>query len=121
MQLTGRRRRLRGDLLHYSYRDVEHHIEKINDLTTLAAEKMFARGRRVGWFAMAFIPILQFQRMYFLKRGFLDGFAGLVVSILHAWYVFLQYAKLWELNKAGPDSSTRGAVSHSEPVAGRSH
>ena len=33
-----------------------------------------------------------------LAMPFMDGFAGLVISILHSYYVFLKYAKLWELH-----------------------
>jgi hypothetical protein len=32
-----------------------------------------------------------------LKGGFRDGSAGLIVSLLNSYYVFLKFAKLWEL------------------------
>jgi len=35
--------------------------------------------------------------MYFLQRGFLEGVAGVLLAGLGALYVFLKYAKLWEL------------------------
>ncbi|HEY4658665.1 MAG TPA: hypothetical protein VIH11_04055, partial [Gemmatimonadaceae bacterium] len=38
-----------------------------------------------------------FLRNYVLRRGFMDGSAGLIVSALNAYYVFLKLAKLWEL------------------------
>ena len=38
-----------------------------------------------------------FLRNYVLRRGFTDGAAGLVVSVLNSYYVFLKLAKLWEL------------------------
>ncbi len=101
VQVPGRTRRLRGDLLHYSYRDVAHHIEKMNEFTTLSAQQMYERGRRWGLASMLLKPFFEFQKVFLLKRGFLDGFAGLVVSVLHAYYVFLKYAKLWELQHSG--------------------
>lgn len=99
--VEGRTRKLHGDLLHYSYRSVSHHLAKMNDFTTLAAQKMFDQGRRARLRQLTITPTLEFGKIYFLRRGFLDGFAGLVIALLHAYYVFLKYAKLWELRRAG--------------------
>jgi glycosyltransferase involved in cell wall biosynthesis len=114
VQLAGPRRRLRGDLLHYSYRDVAHHVAKINDFTSLAARQMDERGRRAGLVSLALTPGMEFLKVYLLRRGFLDGYPGLVVSTLHAWYVFLKYAKLRERQHAparedAAVAATRGA------------
>jgi hypothetical protein len=35
--------------------------------------------------------------MYLLRRGFLDGKHGLVLSFLAAFNVFTKYARLWEM------------------------
>jgi hypothetical protein len=40
-----------------------------------------------------------------LKAGFMDGAAGLIVSTLNSYYVFLKLAKLWELGR--PSSGQR--------------
>ena len=40
--------RLRGDLEHYTYRDVSHHMQTIDRYTTLWAEQAFAQGQRAG-------------------------------------------------------------------------
>ncbi len=42
---------------------------------------------------------LAFARNYVLKAGFMDGAAGLIVSTLNSYYVFLKFAKLWELGR----------------------
>ena len=39
--------------------------------------------------------------MYVLRLGFLDGRAGFVLAALAAYYVFLKYAKVWEMNGCG--------------------
>ncbi len=97
VQVRGRTCRLRGDLLHYSYRDVDHHLDKMNEFTTLSAETMFAEKRRAGVIQLVAQPPIEFLRSYVLRRGILDGYPGLVISLLHAYYVFLKYAKLREL------------------------
>jgi len=88
-----------GELLHYPYRDISEHLQKIDRYTTLAAEQWSAEGRR-GTSLQAFIyPRLAFFRNYLLRRGFRDGQAGLLVSLLNSYYVFLKYAKLLELQR----------------------
>jgi hypothetical protein len=42
-------------------------------------------------------PTWVFIRMYVIKRGFMDGVEGFILSVLSSCYVFTKYAKLWEL------------------------
>ena len=44
-------------------------------------------------------PRLAFLRNYLLRGGIKDGAAGLLVSKMNAYYVFLKFAKLWELQQ----------------------
>ncbi|HEU4364532.1 MAG TPA: glycosyltransferase family 2 protein [Candidatus Krumholzibacteria bacterium] len=97
VRVSGRTGRLRADLFHYSYRDVDHHLAKMNEFTTLSAQKMFAERRRAGALRLALLPPLEFLRAYAAKGGLLDGYPGLVIALFHAHYVFLKYAKLREL------------------------
>lgn len=90
---------LHGDLIHYTYRDISDHLRKIDHYTTLGARDALARGVRFPLFRMLFHPGFRFFRMYLLKAGFLDGQAGLVLACLSCYYVFLKYAKLWELRR----------------------
>jgi glycosyltransferase involved in cell wall biosynthesis len=99
VELRGRPARLRWPLYHYSYRDVAHHMAKINEQTSLSAAQMAERGRHAGWIKLALSPGWEFFRCYVLRRGFQDGSAGLVVAKLHAYYHFLKYAKLRELER----------------------
>jgi glycosyltransferase involved in cell wall biosynthesis len=90
---------LRGELQHLAYRDLSHHLDTIDRYTTLAAADMAARGRRANWIATLTYTRLAFFRNLILRGGFRDGMAGLVISSMNAWYVFLKYAKLWELQQ----------------------
>jgi glycosyltransferase involved in cell wall biosynthesis len=87
----------RGDLHHLSYRSVEDHIRTINFFTEVAAREK--KARRIRWpiLRMAVHPPCKFLKMYVLKQGFREGVAGLVIAALGAFYVFLKYAKLWEM------------------------
>jgi glycosyltransferase involved in cell wall biosynthesis len=99
--------RLQGELLHYAYRDISHHLQKINSYTTLLAKESHEKGRRTNPVAMAMHPSFVFVRNYVLRRGFTDGMAGFVISVLNTYYVFLKLAKLWELQRTPPGKGAR--------------
>ncbi len=90
---------LRGELEHHPYRDIAHHLETMDRYTTLAAEQMRRDGRRAAVADLALQAPAAFLRNYFLRAGVRDGVTGLVVSILNSYYVFLKFAKLWELQQ----------------------
>lgn len=93
---------LTHDLQHYAYRDISHHLATMDRYTTLAADDMFEAGRRAGLIDLALHPPAAFLRNYVLRRGCLDGTAGLIVSAMNAHYVFLKFAKLWARSHQPP-------------------
>jgi glycosyltransferase involved in cell wall biosynthesis len=95
---------LKGEILHYAYRDLAHHFQTMDRYTTLAARQMFEDGRRAGLLDLAVHPPAAFLRNYLLRGGFRDGIPGLIVSAMNARYVGLKFAKLWEL--CSPSTST---------------
>jgi glycosyltransferase involved in cell wall biosynthesis len=99
VEVKGKIRRLKGEILHYSYRNLTHHLEKINYYTGRAAESYLQRGRRFPkiWVILKF-PI-SFLQFYCCKAGFLDGYPGFMWSLLGALYASLKIAKSIELNQ----------------------
>jgi len=91
--------RLRGELQHFAFRDIADHLETIDRYTTYAARQMHESGRRAGFLQLAFHPPLAFLRNYILRGGIRDGTTGLIISVMNSYYVFLKFAKLWELGK----------------------
>ncbi|MCR4373574.1 MAG: glycosyltransferase family 2 protein [Acidobacteria bacterium] len=89
-----------GELQHFAYRDIAHHYETMQRYTTLAAQQMSNDGRRASLPGLLLHPPAAFLRNYILRRGFMDGTAGLIVSAMNAHYVFLKFAKLWALRSA---------------------
>ena len=94
---------LKSELQHHPYRDLSEHLTRMDRYTTLAAQQMHAQGRRATVAQMLFHPKLAFLRNYILKGGFKDGRAGLIISIVNSYYVFLKFAKLWELQRKTND------------------
>jgi (heptosyl)LPS beta-1,4-glucosyltransferase len=88
--------KLQGEMEHYAYRDISHHLQKINTYTTLIVDQWVDEGRRTSLPQIALHPVLAFLRNYVLRGGFRQGSTGLVISVLNSYYVFLKFAKLWE-------------------------
>jgi glycosyltransferase involved in cell wall biosynthesis len=98
--LRGRSARLRGPLLHYTYRDIGAHVGTINRFTGVAAWELLVRGRRATLADLLLRPLWRFVRYYVLRLGCTQGIAGLFVAESAAFYVFAKYAKLWEAASA---------------------
>lgn len=93
---------LNGDLLHYSYPTIKHHISQINSFSDIAARAAFERGRSSNVLIdLCLNPTLTFLKKYFLNLGILDGYEGFVISVNTAYGKFLKYIKLRELDKRG--------------------
>jgi glycosyltransferase involved in cell wall biosynthesis len=99
LEVTGSVGTLEHELQHFAYRDISDHLETIDRYTSAAARQMHDAGRRASWWQLAAHPPLAFLRNYLGRRGFRDGTAGLVISVLNAYYVFLKFAKLRELQR----------------------
>jgi (heptosyl)LPS beta-1,4-glucosyltransferase len=97
--VRGETGQLRGELQHFAYRDVADHLETIDRYTTLAARQMHEAGRRATLVDLALHPLFAFLRNYLVRGGIRDGAAGFLISRMNAYYVFLKFAKLWELQR----------------------
>jgi (heptosyl)LPS beta-1,4-glucosyltransferase len=97
---------LKSEIQHHPYKDLSEHLIRMDRYTTLAARQIDARGVRATPRRLFIHPQVAFLRNYVLKRGFRDGTAGLVISLVNSYYVFLKFAKLWELQRTR--TRTRG-------------
>jgi hypothetical protein len=97
VKLDGPAGRLQGHLLHYTMRSYAEHKDKIEVLTTMAAEDMFAHGRK-SWRAAMIVapPWTFFQRLVF-QLGVLDGRRGWLIAWISAVYIYTKYRKLGRL------------------------
>lgn len=95
--VNGKVEYLKGDLIHYSYKDISHHVNTINNFTTISAGEYLKLGKRASLWNIVSRPTGTFLKKYILKQGFRDGIPGFIIAVSSAYYVFLKYAKLWEL------------------------
>lgn len=96
---TGRTLLLKGKVLHYSYKNLEHYFQKFNSYTQAGALKLKEKGksRPLALCVLSF-PIY-FLKHYFVYRNLLNGKEGFIWSYLNAWYHTVKYLKLYELNQ----------------------
>ena len=103
VRVEGRTARLAAPLIHESYRSLDEFVTRANRYSTLAARELGAQGRGGGWTDLLLRPAWRFFSMYILHRGFLDGWRGLLLAILYAYYVFLRAAKVREVSLQDPE------------------
>ncbi len=92
-------KKLKGNILHYSYYTLADHDKQIEYFTNIASKAAFANGKRSSVFKIIFSPTIKFLKMYFLQLGFLDGYFGFVIAKKSAHATFMKYGKLFKLQK----------------------
>ncbi len=85
---------LRGDLLHYTYRDTADFLERMDRYAALGAEELRKEGVRGTLFDLWCRPPFTFLKMFLLKGGVLDGVLGFRLALLYARYTYAKYSKL---------------------------
>ena len=95
-EVSGTVGRLHAELRHYSMESIEHQIQKTIGYANDFAAGCQAEGRKVGFLDLFFRPPWRFLRSYFFKLGFLDGWRGLSIAWMTAFYTFLRYYKVLE-------------------------
>jgi len=89
---------LEGNMEHYSYHSMSEFIIKADRYSTLFAKNNV--GKRASSPLKAFFNGgYSFIRTYIFKRGFLDGYVGLLIAYSHMVTNFYKYLKLYEMNK----------------------
>ena len=87
--------KLNGDLLHYTYQNIHHYLVKSAGYAKAWADQREKAGKKATLWQGISHAIGWFVKMYFIRLGFLDGKAGLLLAILSAHSTFVKYADLW--------------------------
>lgn len=90
---------LKSDIIHYSYKDIEDFINKLNNQTTREARKWFNQNKPMHLVRFIWRTYDRFMRTYFGKKGYKDGFIGFVVAYFAGLYQFMSYLKFREIVK----------------------
>jgi len=84
---------------HYSIKNLNSFLEKINLYSAIRAKELFDQKDTANLWQIIFYPKFKFIDLYFLKLGFLDGVAGLILSLCLSFNSFLIRSKLWHLSQ----------------------
>jgi len=99
--IEGRVQKFNGSIHHFTYRNISDHLDRINHFSQLGAQKLYSQRKKCRWYHLVFIPFSRFVKSFFWRAGFLDGYGGVVISVLNSYSLFLRYAKLREIWKKG--------------------
>lgn len=97
---------LEGNMEHYSYQTISQFVQKADHYSTLFAKNNVGKKSSSPLKALLNAKY-SFIKTYFFKRGFLDGYVGLVIAFSHMVTNFYKYIKLYELNKELKNDNTR--------------
>jgi glycosyltransferase involved in cell wall biosynthesis len=93
----GKVKRLEGELHHYSFESISDHVQKLIRYAKLFAQEY--KGPQVGLPKLILSPVVRFANFLFVNRGIAAGLAGFIVATNEAFYTFLKYAIVWELQR----------------------
>ncbi|MGD9898694.1 MAG: glycosyltransferase family 2 protein [Calditrichaceae bacterium] len=89
---------LNEPLLHYTYPTISSHLIKMDRYTSIGADVLYQKGKKVTIAGAIIRGIVKFIKMYIIQGGIMDGREGFVLALNSAYGVYLKYLKLWKLN-----------------------
>jgi len=100
LKVEGETTYLKNHLLHENYETLSQFLNRaINSYAPNEAEKLMSEGYAFSYFDAIKFPLKEFLNRFFNGEGYKDGFHGLMLSILMAFYHFIVFANLWEIYK----------------------
>ena len=97
--VDGKTKKAKGFITHFGEKSVELAVMKNNKYSSYKAQDKLEKGKKPSRLRMAVIFPAIFLKYYFVKRHFLSGTRGFVLSVNSAHYAFIKEAKLYELNQ----------------------
>lgn len=99
--LEGKTAHMPGDILHFTYRDITDHINRLNRYSEMQARDIVDKKKKLLYLRSLLLPPITFIRFYIWKRGVLDGLPGLVIALVSSWATAMKYLKAIELKRKG--------------------
>jgi len=97
--LDGEAGYLQEHLIHYNYDTLAQFRAKQNRYQEFEAKILYQQGVHPRPWTCLSMPLREFWRRYVVLNGYLDGWIGLVVCGLMAWYTGRAYVRLAHLRR----------------------
>ncbi len=94
-------------ILHDGMPHFSKQIKNLDRYTRYEADEMLKKGKRFRLLRLLWHPWFVFFQRYVLYCGFLDGLRGFIYCVYLAFYDFLSYVKLWEIETLNLDRSPK--------------
>ncbi len=95
MTVSGRVGTLKSPIIHFSYRNLDDVLEKLNRYSSGAARDLADKGASSSLAKAILKGMWAFVRTYLLKQGFRDGRIGLVLALYNGHTTYYKYLRLW--------------------------
>ncbi|MCP5046453.1 MAG: glycosyltransferase family 2 protein [bacterium] len=99
LKLEGITKRMEGDILHFTYRDITDHINRLNRYSRMQAEDIVNKNKKALYLRTLLLPPVTFIRFYIWKLGILDGLPGFVIALVSSWGTAMKYLKAIEIKR----------------------
>jgi glycosyltransferase involved in cell wall biosynthesis len=83
-------------ILHRSLKSITHTIEKANFYSSMQADELYKKGRKILMIRIFIEPIWWFFKSYILRRYFVFGINGFIDCVIFSFTKFIRLAKLRE-------------------------
>lgn len=106
LEVDGTSAKLKGDILHYSYRNLDDHFSRTIRYARLSANAISRHGRACRWYQIVVSPWAALFKRLILKQGFRDGLRGWIIAYTTFFSVLAKYAFAFE-NEIGAHEIAR--------------
>jgi glycosyltransferase involved in cell wall biosynthesis len=100
IKITGEVEYLKNHILHNNYESISQFLNKLATIYgPNEAEQLIKKGYIFDWKDAIRFPTKEFLSRFFAREGYKDGFHGLMLSLLMAFYHFIVFSYIWEKQK----------------------
>lgn len=94
----GRLKMIKGELLHYTHRNIEDMLNKTIEWSKVEAKLRFKENHsKITWWRLIRVYVTGFWESYVKQKGYKVGSVGLIESLYQGFSMFITYTKLWEM------------------------
>ena len=111
-ECLGKVEKLKAVFYHYSFPSLSDMLTKEKSYSQLGAKELLKQGKNVSVGKGVVHGIWAFCRHFFIKKGFLDGWRGLLVASSSAHATLFRYALAYEMKRKREPNETRLKQNH---------